>query len=64
LGEQIAMPLQPTLHKISNTLNVNQKTNKRWCFKNGHAISLKYYLKVDILFFLPITWMKYTHCHH
>jgi lipoate-protein ligase A len=25
LGEQIAMPLHPTLHKISNTLNVNQK---------------------------------------
>jgi hypothetical protein len=29
LGKKIAMPLHPTPHKISNTLNVNQKTNKR-----------------------------------
>jgi len=28
LGEQIAMPLHPTPHKISNTLDVNQKKKK------------------------------------
>jgi len=45
----------PTLPKISNMFDANQKANLKWFFKkNGHVIFWKYSPQLDLLLFLWI----------
>jgi hypothetical protein len=55
------MRLHLAPHKILDALDVNQNAYKRSCYKkNGNVILLKYSLKVDPLFSLPIV-QKWGH---
>jgi hypothetical protein len=61
-NDQVHPP--PSLHMTWSALNVNQEPCQKWCWRrNGYAIFLKCFPKIDLLLFLQIA-QKGNASHH